>query len=109
VEPISPNRRAILAGGLLLAVGAAVALLVLLETIDNRVRGRREIVSTLGVPPLAVIPWVTDEPEPQVRFRARLKLAGGALAGAIATLLLVHILVRPLDVLWAGLLRRLGG
>jgi len=108
-EPISPNRLRIFALGLLMAVGAAVGMLLLLEAVDNRVRGRRHVLTILGVPPLAVIPWVTDEHEPQVKFRARLKLAGGALAGAIVTVLLVHLLVRPLDEIWAGLLRRLGG
>ena len=92
-----------------MSVGAAVGLLLLLEALDNRVRGRRQVLAMLGVPPLAVIPWVTDEPEPQVKFRARLKLAGGALAGAIVTVLLVHLLVKPLDELWAGLMRQLGG
>ncbi len=108
-DPIRPNRRIIMAIGLLMSVGAAVGLLLLLEVLDNRMRGRRQVLAMLGVPPLAVIPWVTDEPEPQVKFRARLKLAGGALAGAIVTVLLVHLLVKPLDELWAGLLRQLGG
>ncbi len=107
--PIRPNRRLIVAIGLVMSVGAAVGLLLLLEVLDNRVRGRRHVLAMLGVPPLAVIPWVADEPEPQVKVRARLKLAGGALAGAIVTVLLVHLLVKPLDELWAGLLRQLGG
>jgi hypothetical protein len=52
---------------------------------------------------------VADEPDHDVKRRARLRLLGGALAGAIAAVLLVHVLVKPLDVLWAILLRRLGG
>ena len=108
-KPIRPNRPAILALGLLMAVGAAVAMLVLLEAIDTRVRGRRQVLAMLGVAPLAVIPWVSEEPAATVKFRARMRLAGGALAGAITTLLLVHVLVKPLGVLWASLLRRLGG
>ncbi len=107
--PIRPNRRIIVAIGLLMSVGAAVGLLLLLEVLDNRVRGRRHVLAMLGVPPLAVIPWVADEPESQVKVRARLKLAGGAVAGAIVTVLLVHLLVKPLDELWAGLMRQLGG
>jgi polysaccharide biosynthesis transport protein len=108
-KPIRPNRPAILALGLLMAVGSAVAMLVLLEASDTRIRGRRQVLAMLGVPPLAVIPWVAESPETNVKFRARIRLAGGALAGAVVTLLLVHVLVKPLDVLWASLLRRLGG
>jgi len=83
--------------------------LALLEAFDTRVRGRREIVAMLGVPPLAIIPWVTDEPDEDVRRRARRLFVGGLVGGAVVLLLLVHVLVKPLDVLWAILLRRLGG
>ena len=107
--PVRPNRKAILALGLLLSLGAAVGLMALLEAFDTRVRGRREIVAMLGVPPLAIIPWVADEPDEDVRQRARRLFVGGIVGGAIVLLLLVHVLVKPLDVLWAILLRRLGG
>jgi succinoglycan biosynthesis transport protein ExoP len=68
LEPIRPNRPAIFGIGFVLALGAAVAILVLLETVDTRVRGRKKLELMLGAAPLAVIPWVADEP-PQDRFR----------------------------------------
>jgi len=109
-KPIRPNRPAILAIGLMLALGGAVALVALLEALDNRVRGRREVMALLGVPPLAVIPWVAPpEVNDQARRKVRLRFAAGAAGGALAALLLVHVLFKPLDVLWAVLLRRLGG
>lgn len=107
--PVSPNRKAILALGLLLAVGAAVGLMMLLETMDPRVRGRRELVALLGVPPLAIIPWVAPHLDEQAKRRRRLQFAAGMAGGAIAVVLMVHVLVKPLDVLWVVLLRRLGG
>lgn len=107
--PVKPNRKAILALGVLLSLGAAVGMMALLEAFDTRVRGRREIVAMLGVPPLAIIPWVADEPNEDVRQRARRLFVGGTVGGAVVLLLLVHVLVKPLDVLWAILLRRLGG
>ena len=109
-KPIRPNRPAILAIGLMLALGGAVALVALLEALDNRVRGRREVMALLGVPPLAVIPWVAPpEVNDQARRKVRLRFAAGAAGGAVVALLLVHVLFKPLDVLWAVLLRRLGG
>ena len=81
-EPVSPNRPAILALGLLGALAAAVGLMVLLELLDTRVRGRRQVVSLVGVPPLAIIPWVArrGEAEP-VRVLAA-AARGAAAAGA---------------------------
>ncbi len=108
-KPIRPNRPVILAIGVLMSLAAALGLMTLLESFDTRVRGRGEIVAMLGVPPLAIIPWVADEPDQDLRRRARRLLVGGTVGGAVVLLLLVHVLVKPLDVLWAILLRRLGG
>lgn len=107
-EPVKPNRKAILALGLLMSIGAAVGLMMLLEAMDTRIRGRRELVALVGVPPLAIIPWVDEEQDDDARLRARRLFAGGAVGGAVTLLLLVHVLVKPLDVLWAVLLRRFG-
>jgi capsular polysaccharide biosynthesis protein len=41
-----------------LALGAAIGLMLLLEALDTRIRGRDDIIALLSVPPLAVIPWV---------------------------------------------------
>ncbi len=106
--PVSPNRKAILALGLLLALGAAVGVMALFEALDPRVRGRRELVALVGVPPLAIIPWVAPRLDEQAKRRRRLQFVAGMAGGAVAMVLAVHVLVKPLDVLWAVLLRRLG-
>jgi polysaccharide biosynthesis transport protein len=67
-EPIRPNRPAIFGIGFVLALGAAIGMLVLLEAIDTRVRGRRQIEQLVGAPPIAIIPWVADD-EPVQRFK----------------------------------------
>lgn len=106
--PVSPNRKAILALGFLLSIGAAVGLMALFEALDPRVRGRRELVALVGVPPLAIIPWVAPRLDEQAKRRRRLQFVAGMAGGAVAVVLAVHVLVKPLDVLWAVLLRRLG-
>jgi uncharacterized protein involved in exopolysaccharide biosynthesis len=63
-EPVKPNRPAIFALGLLGAIAAAIGLMVLLELLDTRIRGRRQVVGLVGAPPLAIIPWVADEEKP---------------------------------------------
>jgi len=64
-EPVKPNRPAIFALGLLGAIASAIGLMVLLELLDTRVRGRRQVVSLVGAPPLAIIPWVAEEDKPR--------------------------------------------
>jgi polysaccharide biosynthesis transport protein len=57
-KPVTPNRLLILMLGIVLAAGAAVGTMLLLEALDTRIRGRDDIIALLRVPPLAVIPWV---------------------------------------------------
>ena len=80
-KPVKPNRPAIVALGLLGALAAAIGLMVLLELLDTRIRGRRQVVSLAGAPPLAIIPWVADEEKPS-RFAFWKRQPAGAAAGA---------------------------
>jgi polysaccharide biosynthesis transport protein len=57
-KPVSPNRLLILVAGAVLALGAAIGLMRLLEALDTRIRSREDIIALLSVPPLAVIPWL---------------------------------------------------
>ena len=71
-KPVRPNRLAVLGIGMVLALGAAVAMLVLLEAVDTRVHGRRQIEILFGAPPIATIPWVArDEPRRRFAFLRR--------------------------------------
>lgn len=70
-EPIRPNRPAIFGIGFVLALAAAVAMMVLLELLDARVRGTRQVAQLLGVQPLAIIPWVADDEPPRFKFWQR--------------------------------------
>jgi uncharacterized protein involved in exopolysaccharide biosynthesis len=54
--PESPNRLGILLLGGLLALGAGVASIAVLEHLDKTVRDARTVAEVFGAPPLAVIP-----------------------------------------------------
>jgi uncharacterized protein involved in exopolysaccharide biosynthesis len=108
-KPISPNRAAILLLGALLALGAAVALMYLLETLDTRVRDREHVLQLVGVPPLAVIPYMElpEERASRVRFQRRAMVASAA--SVLVVMVFTHLFVRPLDLLWLAAWRRFGG
>ena len=111
-EPISPNRPLIVMAGFLFALAVAVGTLLLLEALDTRVRGRRQVIDLLGEAPLAAIPWTAEPPDTAWRRLRRAVrpvwlLAAGAVALTVS-LALVHWFFRPLDVLWAVLMRRFG-
>jgi uncharacterized protein involved in exopolysaccharide biosynthesis len=62
-RPFKPNRIQILAMGFLAALGSAVAVVMVLEAIDKRIRGVEAITHVLGHPPLVVIPFLYTEEE----------------------------------------------
>jgi uncharacterized protein involved in exopolysaccharide biosynthesis len=108
-EPASPNRQMIIVLGLVMALVAAVGTAVLLEFLDGSIRGAGDIASLLTAPPLAVIPKFESEADGNRDRSRRWYLLGGVIVGLIVIVSMVHIFYRPLDVMWAVLLRRLGG
>jgi uncharacterized protein involved in exopolysaccharide biosynthesis len=107
-EPSSPNRVLILALGWLLALSGGGGSVALRESLDSSVRGASDLERLLGVAPLAVVGRIATGAEQRALRRRRWLLLGGALLLTGLAVLAVHLWVRPLDVLWHLLLRRLG-
>lgn len=107
-KPISPNRTMIIALGMLLAIGAGAGAVMARESFDGSVRGPSDIRLLLQVPALASIPIIVT-----ARDRARRRLVtrfswGGTVAVMLLAAIVIHLWVRPLDVMWISLLRRFG-
>jgi hypothetical protein len=81
---------------------------LLLELLDGSLRGAAAIESLLTAPPLAVIPWFESEADQSAERQKKLYRALGVVAAIIVVIILVHFFYRPLDVLWASALRRIG-
>lgn len=108
VRPITPNRPLVLAIGLLLAFSTAAALVLVLEALDETVRGRKELLTVFGMAPLASVPYIVTQCERDAKWR---KFAIGAIAFVIlagGTMWAAHVLWMPLDVLMFVGLRRFG-
>ena len=66
VAPSGPNRKIVVAGGLVLSGALAAALVIGLALVDNRLRTTADVARVSGVTPIAVIP-----PMPRDRSRWR--------------------------------------
>ena len=82
--------------------------MLLRESIEGRVHGSRNLAGLVGVPPLAVVPYVELDEERKTASRSRLYWVAGIVAAVVTALTLLHFLYRPLDVLWHVALRRIG-
>jgi uncharacterized protein involved in exopolysaccharide biosynthesis len=109
LEPISPNKPALLLVGLLLAGFGAVAIAALMEMTDQSIRGEKALADELGIAPFAVIPYIANDAEQASQNKLRNIIIASAIAGALILLALIHIFYKPLDVLWFVLLNRVGG
>jgi uncharacterized protein involved in exopolysaccharide biosynthesis len=107
-KPISPNRILILVMGFILSMGSAMGAAALRESSDSSVRGVKDLRALLSVAPLAAIPLITTEAERRRHQRLVRYSWQGTVVAMVTLVVLVHFLVRPLDVLWLALLRRFG-
>ena len=105
-KPIKPNRKKIIALGIVAAIAGALALVAFLETVNSRVRGVESLTSLVGMRPMVVIPYIYTQGELKRRkYLTRYVLA--AITAAILILLaIIHFLVMPLDLLIVKLMAR---
>jgi succinoglycan biosynthesis transport protein ExoP len=107
-EPVSPNRKAILLFGLLLAIGSAVGLVILLESMDRTIRGANSVTALLNVAPLAGIPYIATVTDKKRRTGKLIALILAVVVIIVGGLAAVHYLKAPLDVIWYVVLRKFG-
>lgn len=108
LEPVSPNRMAILLLGMVLAVAGGLGSVALAETMDSTIHSEKTIAMLLGVEPLAAIPYLESQQESEELKKNRLMLMIGVSASAVIALIIFHFVIMPLDVFWYKLLRVTG-
>jgi len=109
VQPIKPNRRAILLLGGVLAMAAGAGAGAFVDSIDGRIFGQRQLAGITGSAPLAVIPYIRTRSERRkIRF-AWLAVGLLLLALSSAVLFAIHYYWMPLDVLGSKVLSWLPG
>lgn len=108
LEPSSPNRAALFLMLLLLSPAIGFLSAQIKESLDQSIWGAASIESVIGQPPIAEIPFIATPEDLQRQRRARFAAMIGAPATAILLLVLVHFLVKPIDVLWYAAMRQLG-
>jgi len=106
-KPFKPDRIKIFALGFFLAIVSSGGAMMLLESIDKRVRGTEALSHVLGSRPLVVIPYLPVL-EDGARRKRMFKLAIiTAIVAMIVTVVAIHYLYLPLDILFAKILAKL--
>ena len=98
-KPVRPNRKKVVALGFFLALAGSGALVMLLEMLNQRVRGVDALASVLGRRVLVSIPYISTQAELLRRRRWLKLLIVSVLLITTTFLVLVHFLYMPLDLL----------
>jgi len=105
-KPVRPNRKKVVALGFVLAPVGAGALVMLLEMLSQRVRGVDALTSVLGRRVLVAIPYIHTQAELDRRKQWRTILVLCGVVSIVVSLVLLHFLYMPLDLLMFKALAR---
>ncbi len=106
-KPYKPDRVKIITLGFFLALVSSGGAIMVLESVDKRIRGAEALTYVLGYRPLVLIPYLPTQ-EDGVRRKRMLMLAIIAAAVAlIAAFVALHFLYMPLNILFTKFLARL--
>lgn len=109
VDPVSPNRPAIIFLGFVLAGGLGLGAALVREAMDSGIYGVRELTRLMGgEQPLVVVPYIDNAGDIAGRRRALTVSGGAVLMGGLAFVLYLHFFFKPLDVLFFVVMNRLG-
>lgn len=108
LEPISPNRIAILFLGFVFAIASGFGSVFLVEMLGSTINNEKTIAAILGVPPLISIPYLESKEESEIFSKQRRILLIGTLAAFTVAVIAFNFIVMPLDVFWYKLLRVIG-
>jgi len=106
-KPFKPNRKKSLLLGFFLAIVSSGASIMVMESIDKRIRGAKAFTNILGHRPLVVIPYMPILEEEEHRKRMRKLMIISVVSALIAAIAALHFLYMPLDLLLVKILARL--
>ena len=108
IDPVSPNRTAMVFLAVILGLGVGLGVVIMLEALSAAVFGAAEVTVLTGIAPLAIIGYMETQEEEGHHNRKRILIVLGLICIGFLAMLLFHLFVRPLDVTWYILLRKFG-
>lgn len=97
--PIKPNRLVLSFIALLFSIFFAIAIALILENLDKRLRGVEALASVLQLQPLVVIPYIKNKTDLRKEKQAVYYMITAGLLTVAVLILLMHFFLMPLDVL----------
>ncbi|MCG8015848.1 MAG: lipopolysaccharide biosynthesis protein [Candidatus Thiodiazotropha sp. 'RUGA'] len=107
-KPDKPNRLAIVFLGIVFSLAGGFGNVFVRESMDQAVYGSNGVMAITKVPPLTVIPYIESNNDQRQRGASGVMAVSGVLAGIGLLMVSVHVLYKPLDVIFYIVLRKFG-
>ncbi|MEO3417098.1 lipopolysaccharide biosynthesis protein [Roseovarius sp. CAU 1744] len=108
LQPTSPNRKKIASAGVAAGIMAGLAVVVLIELLNNSVRRSVDLTNRLGIAPFVAVPYIRTRRQANLRrFIIFMALVVVGL-GIPITLFLLHTYYLPMDLLIEKALNKTG-
>ena len=85
-----------------------MGLIVLMEVLNRSIRRPEDMFRTLGISPIATLPYIQTRKEVVVRRGRKLLIALMILVGITAVVYVVHTFYQPLDLIAERIMNKLG-
>jgi uncharacterized protein involved in exopolysaccharide biosynthesis len=105
--PARPNRPLIAVIGLVLGLGSGITFASVMEFADRSFRAAAELGEITRLPVLGVVPLIVTREDQRRRRRRMLTIGAAIVGGMLLATILIHFLVRPVDIIWFDIMRRL--
>ena len=107
-EPAKPKRLLIAAGGSFFGILSGIGLIVLMEMLNRSIRRPEDMMRTLGISPIATLPYIQTRKEAVMRRGRKLLIALMILIAITAAVYAVHTYYQPLDLIAERIMNKLG-
>jgi polysaccharide chain length determinant protein (PEP-CTERM system associated) len=103
IKPEKPNRMKVMLMGMVVSIGIGFGLGLLVEFTDGTIRGRNALHDAIGLDPLVMIPYISNEDDELKAKKEKMFFTSITIVFIVVFLAAVHVLYMPLDVLYEKL------
>ena len=107
-EPAKPKRLLIAGGGIFAGILSGIGLIFLLEKLNRSIRRPEDMIRTLGISPIATLPYIQTRKEAVIRRGRKLLTALIIFVVITAAVYAVHTYYQPLDLIAERVMNKLG-
>ena len=107
-KPEKPNRKKIAVMGMGLGLGVGLGLVVLLELMNEVIRGAKALERHTGMQAIVVIPYIETPLDRALRSRRKKLIIIISLILFIVAIAITHFFVMPLEMIWEKAMMKLG-